>query len=151
MRFRSTNDRSPTADLRTALLQGLAPDGGLYLPEELPPMEASTVQSLRGRPFAEVADQVAQHLLADQVDAAELSTLVRAALDFPVPLPQLSPRKSHVATLFAEDFCHGFDGPTGPHDTGLGLMESHPDFLLGPNHRPTVADLVLVEDFIGHA
>ena len=67
-------------------------------------MEASTVQSLRGRPFAEVADQVAQHLLADQVDAAELSTLVRAALDFPVPLPQLTPDSGHVQSR--SDICH---------------------------------------------
>ncbi len=95
-------------------------------------MKASTVQSLLGR----------NRSARLQGDIVQLS---------PVPLPQLSRRKSHVATLFAEDFCHGFDGPTGPHDTGLGLMESHPYLLLGPNRRPTVADLVLVEDFIGHA
>jgi threonine synthase len=101
LRLRSSNGRSPTTDLRTALLQGLAPDGGLYLPEQLSPMEASSVQSLRGRSFAEVADQVAQHLLADEVDAAELSALVRSALDFPVPLVELE------RDLYALELFHG--------------------------------------------
>ena len=36
MKFYSTNDTSVRIDLREAVTQGLAPDNGLYMPEEIP-------------------------------------------------------------------------------------------------------------------
>ncbi len=99
MRLISTAGGSPAADLKTALLQGLAPDGGLYLPERFTPLPAATLESLRGRPFVRVAREVANHLLAGQVAATELEAIVDAALDFPVPLLELEP-DLHVLELF---------------------------------------------------
>ena len=99
MRLLSTNGRSPAVDLRTALLEGLAPDGGLYLPEELTPMEESALEGLRGRSFADVAGEVARHLLATEIATSDLDRLVESALDFPVPLVELEDGV-HVLELF---------------------------------------------------
>lgn len=42
-------------DFEGVLLAGLAPDGGLYMPEQWPPLTADTLRSLRGLPYAETA------------------------------------------------------------------------------------------------
>ena len=99
MRLLSTNGRSPTATLQTALLQGLAPDGGLYLPERLTPLAKSTLEGLRGRSFVEIAGEVARHLLADEIATSDVHAIVASALDFPVPLVELEP-DVHVLELF---------------------------------------------------
>lgn len=89
MNFVSTVGGSPIVDLRTALTQGLAPDGGLYLPERMSPMDASTLAGLHGQSFSAVSRVVARHLLGSVIPHEDLDRLVDAALDFDVPLIQL--------------------------------------------------------------
>jgi threonine synthase len=55
MKYWSTRGLSQPVSFREAALTGLAGDGGLYVPEELPPLD---LQSLRGLPYAEVAWRV---------------------------------------------------------------------------------------------
>ena len=90
MRFVSTGGESPVADLRTALTRGLAPDGGLYLPERMEPIDASILAGLRGQSFSVVARAVARNLLGSTIPAADLDRIVDAALNFEVPLVALS-------------------------------------------------------------
>ena len=91
MRLLSTNGRSPVTDLGTALLEGLASDGGLYLPERLTPMVDGTLNGLRGRSFSDVSSEVARHLLGVDIAPSDVNALVEAALNFPVPLVELEP------------------------------------------------------------
>jgi threonine synthase len=86
VRFVSTGGESPAADLRTALIQGLAPDGGLYLPERMDPMDASILAGLRGQSFSAVSRVVARHLLGSTIPQGDLDRIVDAALNFEVPL-----------------------------------------------------------------
>ena len=90
MKFVSTGGESPTADLRTALARGLAPDGGLYLPERMDPIDASILAGLRGQSFSVVSRAVARHLLGSTIPAADLDRIVDAALNFEVPLVALN-------------------------------------------------------------
>ena len=90
MRFVSTGGESPAADLRTALTRGFAPDGGLYLPERMEPIDASILAGLRGQSFSVVSRAVARHLLGSTIPAADLDRIVDAALNFEVPLVALS-------------------------------------------------------------
>ena len=90
MRFVSTGGESPAADLRTALTRGLAPDGGLYLPERMESIDASILAGLRGQSFSVVSRAVARHLLGSTIPAADLDRIVDAALNFEVPLVALS-------------------------------------------------------------
>ena len=90
MRFVSTGGESPAADLRTALTRGLAPDGGLYLPERMESIDASILAGLRGQSFSVVSRAVARHLLGSTIPAADLDRIVDAALHFEVPLVALS-------------------------------------------------------------
>ena len=72
-------------DLATAIRRGLAPDGGLYVPEQVPPL-AEDWRSVRS------LSDAAERVLAPFVPAADADAWlqdVRAALDFPVPLRRL--------------------------------------------------------------
>ncbi|MEE2778542.1 MAG: threonine synthase [Acidobacteriota bacterium] len=86
MRFASTRGGSVSASLGEALLDGLAPDGGLFVPEVLPRLPETVLNSLRDHDPLDLAVVVAQHLLGDDLTATELEPLVRGALDFPIPL-----------------------------------------------------------------
>ncbi|MED5198168.1 MAG: threonine synthase, partial [Gemmatimonadota bacterium] len=86
MKFVSTGGQSPAADLRAALTAGLAPDGGLYLPERIDPIDASLLAELNGQSFSAVSRTVAGHLLGSLIPAADLDRIVDTALNFEVPL-----------------------------------------------------------------
>jgi len=92
MRFLSTNGSSPPASLAEAVRRGLAPDGGLYVPEELPPLPAAFFDRLPGSGLVATATAVAEHLLAGELPAATLRRIVADALDFDVPLVPLTER-----------------------------------------------------------
>lgn len=92
MLFRSTTGRAPSVDLATALLSGPAPDGGLYLPEQietLPPSEVESLENLDS--LASVALPLARRLFGEDLFASpeDLASLLDDALDFPVPLREI--------------------------------------------------------------
>ena len=51
MRYYSTNGQAPVADLRKAVVKGLAEDRGLYMPERIKPLPASFFASMGERSF----------------------------------------------------------------------------------------------------
>ncbi len=104
MRFVSTSGKAPPADLQTALLSGLAPDGGLYLPDLLRPIPPERLADLRGAPFPRVALSVARHLLEDALTEQQLQRVIDEALDFPIPLVPLDGRV-HALELFHGPTC----------------------------------------------
>ena len=55
MRYLSTRGGMPPLSFTGILLGGLAPDGGLVVPERIPTLDAATLRSWRGLPYAEVA------------------------------------------------------------------------------------------------
>lgn len=91
IRYHSTNRANggrpgDTVPFREALFQGLAPDGGLYLPDRLPLLTRAELDALRDRPYAEVAFRVLRPFVeGDLADDAFLA-LCRDAYDFEVPL-----------------------------------------------------------------
>jgi threonine synthase len=89
MKFVSTRGRSPAVSFRDALLSGLAPDGGLYMPASIAPLPP---ESLRGASLAEVGVEISTALVGDEIPASTLSRLLADALNFPVPLVTLDDR-----------------------------------------------------------
>ncbi|HMS47194.1 threonine synthase [Candidatus Neomicrothrix sp.] len=88
MRYVSTRGGAEPQGFFDVLLGGLAPDGGLYLPErwpQLPPLDR-----LRGRPYAEVAAEVMWPFVAGEFERAEFDALVAdtyAVFDHPDVCP----------------------------------------------------------------
>lgn len=86
----STRGQAPAVPFREAVVAGLAPDGGLYVPATLERRPVEWWDRLRLAPFPEVAVTMAQSLLGDEFDEAGLAVLIRDALNFPVPMVRLN-------------------------------------------------------------
>jgi len=109
MRLTSTNGRAPETGFRRAVREGLAPDGGLYLPVEYPQFHTRDLAAWRGLPFAEVARQLAGRLLEGEFDGGVLAHIVGDAMNFPVPVRELDDgvwllELFHGPTLAFKDF-----------------------------------------------
>jgi threonine synthase len=96
--FHSTNRRAEAVPFRDALLKGLAPDRGLYMPERIPALTQDEMAGFSGRPYYEIALAVCGKFLQGQIPATDLAALTRDAYDFPVPLEEVHDRL-HVMRL----------------------------------------------------
>ena len=85
--------------MEEAVLRGLAPDGGLYMPETLPTFSRAEMETWKGRSWPEVAGAAAGRLLSSALDQSSLDHLLGEALNFPVPLVTLRDR-IHILELF---------------------------------------------------
>lgn len=78
MKYRSTRGGMASASFSDILLEGLAPDGGLVLPERLPRISADSLESWRALSYQELATQVLS-LFVDDIPKEDLRCLIRAA------------------------------------------------------------------------
>ena len=85
----STRGKAPAVSLKQAVLAGIAPDGGLYVPEKLERKPDAWWSALRGKSFPDVAMAMACELLAGEFDDDTIVSLVRGALNFPVRVVEL--------------------------------------------------------------
>jgi threonine synthase len=92
MQWISTRGSSPPISFIDALFAGTAPDGGLYMPERLDPVPRAALESIRGADIVTTGSVIGAHLLRDEITPAAMASLVRDALDFPVPLVQVNER-----------------------------------------------------------
>ncbi len=79
MYYISTRGRAPRQGFDDVLLTGLAPDGGLYLPETWPRLDAETLRGFAGKPYAEVAAGVMRPFLAGSCAEDALADLCARA------------------------------------------------------------------------
>ena len=100
----STRGRAPAVSFREAIVAGLAPDGGLYVPQTLPRLNEAWWQRQRGRSFQDVAVATAEAIAGDEFDPGMLSSLIREALNFPVPIVKLDDRLSVVELFHGPTF-----------------------------------------------
>lgn len=92
MLFYSTNNRNHTADLRTAVLKGLAPDKGLYMPESIPTLPASFWDELPGKSMGEIGFEVLKHFFCPDIPEDKFKAMVEDAFNFPVPVVKVNER-----------------------------------------------------------
>jgi threonine synthase len=74
MKYLSTRGDQTPRSFSEILLEGLAPDGGLYLPERYPQVDAATLTRWRGLSYAELAFEILS-LYIDDIPAADLKAL----------------------------------------------------------------------------
>lgn len=117
MRYYSTRDpeRKSFHSLRDAAFKGLAPDGGLFMPETIPSVDLDEVMRLSERSYSDLALYLARLFFAEDVPDADLEAMVRRAYDFPCPLRRLDGNLSvlelfHGPTLAFKDFGARFMG-----------------------------------------
>ena len=128
MKYLSTRGQAPAMTFGAALSQGLAPDGGLYMPESwpsLPPAAFDGVSTL-----AEVATVLLQPFVAGDPLAADIADIARDAFDFPAPLSPVG-RDGKLAVLEL------FHGPTAAFkDFGARFLAANLQRLRAQAARP---------------
>lgn len=81
---------------------GLAPDGGLFMPERIPQVDMKRIEELSSRSFPEMAAYLAS-LFFDEFSESQLLEVCRAAFDFPIPLKCVSAESA----LYTLELFHG--------------------------------------------
>lgn len=87
--FHSTNGQSPAVNLREALLQGQAPDRGLYLPERFPVLAAEEIAAFANLPYSKIAFRVLSEFTDGVIPSNLLAAMCHDAYDFHVPLEKV--------------------------------------------------------------
>jgi threonine synthase len=128
----STANRAHRVSFRTAVLQGLAPEQGLYMPEVVPMLPASFFAQAAELSFQEQAFEIARAFLADDIPDGTLRAIVEKTLTFDVPLVPLEPN------VLALELFHG---PTlAFKDVGARFMSQ----LLGHYSQEIEKEIVVV-------
>ena len=123
MKYLSTRGHRSRPAFSEILLEGLAPDGGLYLPERYPRIDAATLARWRGLSYPELAFELFS-LYIDDVPSEDLRALVA---------------RTYTAAVFGDARIT----PLRPLDPGV--------FVLGLSNGPTLAFKDLAMQFLGHA
>jgi len=122
LKFYSTTDRSVRVTLREAVLGGMPPDKGLYMPEFIPRLPQSFLNSLDSSDYQTICLEIAQALLGDDIPSAALQNIIHDAINFGTPLVWIEDR---VNTLEL------FHGPTlAFKDVGARFMSRLMAFLI---------------------
>jgi threonine synthase len=98
IRYLSTRGHSPATSLSGAIAAGLAPDGGLYVPEAFPRLDPAAFDP--AATLAETATTLLAPFFAGDPLAAALPAICAEALDFPTPLRELAPDRAWMLELF---------------------------------------------------
>ncbi len=104
MRYLSTRDAAHAAGLGAAIARGLAPDGGLYVPESLPRVDAGSLGDPGDLPA--LAASLLRPFAAGDSVAEQLDAITRDAFDFPAPVVEVEGAGAPLSVLEL------FHGPT---------------------------------------
>ncbi len=109
MKWYSTNHKSPLTSLHDAVLQGLAPDGSLYLPTEIPSFSLNFIEHLHSMSIQDIAFEVARQFTKQEITKAALEEIIDCAITFDAPLAKIedevySLELFHGPTLAFKDF-----------------------------------------------
>lgn len=103
MKYYSTADHSNRVVLKTAVLEGMPADGGLYIPEKLPKLPDNFFDALSDMDFQTLSFEVANLLIGEDVPESILRNIITEALNFETPLADI---EDNIKTLEL------FHGPT---------------------------------------
>jgi len=99
MNLYSTKNKNHSVSLKEAVLKGLPPDNGLYMPENIPQLPKEFIKNLSDFTFAEIAFKVAHTLIDDYIPKADLKSIIDNSINFPAPVVSLNDSQ-HILELF---------------------------------------------------
>ena len=86
MKYYSTNHKSDDVTLRDAVVRGLAPDRGLYMPEHLNKLSKEFFDNIDKMTFQEMSFEVAKAFFGEDIPADDLKRIVYDTLAFETPV-----------------------------------------------------------------
>lgn len=91
MKYYSTNHTAPEVALGEAVVRGLAPDKGLYMPERIEKLPRSFYDGIASMSFHEIACRVAEAFFGDDIEHETLRKIVCDTLSFETPVVRVEP------------------------------------------------------------
>ena len=109
MKFYSTRNNSQSFGFKDVIIKGLAPDGGLFLPDTINPFDPGYFKNLDKKSFLDLSFDVSKQLLNNLLPDDVLYDIVKRTVNFDVPLVQIDPdlyslELYHGPTLAFKDF-----------------------------------------------
>ena len=108
MRYYSTRNKNKAVSFSAAALEGLAPDGGLYVPEEIPMFSKAVKSSLGTMSYADVAFETILPWVNEDIPGPVLEEMIHSAYPFTAPLAGVGSRMVlelfHGPTAAFKDF-----------------------------------------------
>lgn len=101
MKYYSTKDRTLRKTLKEAVIQGLAEDNGLFMPEIIPVLEGSLLRDMQRMSFQEISLIVAKSFIGTDIPSADLEEITLDAINFDTPLVHLHDR------IYSLELFHG--------------------------------------------
>ena len=89
IKYYSTNLKAPEVTFREALLKGLAPDGGLYMPTHIPAIGVKDIEGFSSKEYYEIAHHILYSFLKNEIDPGRLMELCRDSYNFVIPLERV--------------------------------------------------------------
>ncbi len=103
MNYYSLNKQAPNASFKDAVIKGLAPDKGLYFPENITPLHDDFFKNLEHLSHTEIAFEAIKQFISTEIPEDVLKTIIEETLAFNFPVVQLD---KQISTLEL------FHGPT---------------------------------------
>jgi len=98
IKYYSTEGKSPKVDFKDAIITGLAPDRGLYMPETIGKIDKSIFEI---DDYAQMSYEIAKVLLDGAIPENDLKKLIEDCFDFPVPVKNINDN------IFVMELFHG--------------------------------------------
>lgn len=92
----STNNKSLSVSFKEAVFNSLPADKGLYMPSEILSLSDDFIKHIDQYTLPEIAFEVANHLIGDDIPEADLKELIEEAINFDAPVVSLD---EHTAVL----------------------------------------------------
>lgn len=89
----STNHKAKEVTFSEALIKGLAPDKGLFMPKEIPTFSQQEIDSFSTKEYHEIAFAVFKKFFRNDIPDNDLQAMCKSAYDFEVPLENVYERK----------------------------------------------------------
>ncbi len=87
--YYSTNLKAPGVSFKEALLKGLAPDGGLYLPQNIQKIPADELEALSTKNYPGVAFELLSRILGSEIDRNDLLKICNDVYNFSIPIEKV--------------------------------------------------------------
>ena len=105
MKYYSTNNQAPIADLHKAVVKGLAEDRGLYMPERIQKLPKAFFDDIDKMSFQDIAYNVASAFFGEDVDLDALKDIVYDTLQFDCPVVKVKERQGK--NIYTLELFHG--------------------------------------------
>ena len=79
LQYISTRGHKKKLKFRDVIFEGLAPDGGLYIPENWPKLEKNIIESFKNKDYLEIAHDVISPFLDETINDGDLKSIIKSA------------------------------------------------------------------------